>query len=126
MRLTNQQVINYYEALNNLSESDITSRLPARVSYMIIKNIRELQPIVADALKIREKILTNNGSPQVDQEGNSYYSIDENKQEFVNKQLESLFSTENEVNISTFSLDTLNDCELSLQAMNALYFMVEG
>jgi hypothetical protein len=123
MKVTNLEAINYYNSLQSLSEEDKTTQLPVKLAYAVVRNSKLLEPIAIDTVDIRQKILAKYGQPQDDGES---YKILPDKIEYVNKEIDSLFEIENDVNLLTFPLDSLGDCELSINSMEALYFMIDN
>lgn len=121
MKLTNEQVCDYFIALSNLKDNK--KLLPIKVSYAIVRNIKILQPLVESVDTIRMDIFTKYGTPSTEKPG-SYNIAPENIQ-VVNNQLRELGSAENEVDILTIKLDALDGYELSIEDMDALYFMLE-
>jgi hypothetical protein len=45
MQLTNKEIIDYYESLTHLNQENISINLPAKISYIIIRNIKCLENI---------------------------------------------------------------------------------
>ena len=121
MKLTNEQVCDSYVALSNLKDSKKV--LPIKVSYAIIRNIKLLQPIVESVDMVKLDIFGKYGTQDTNSPGS--YDIPPENIAVVNEQLRELSSTENEVNILTIKLDALDGYELTVDEMDALYFMIE-
>ena len=121
MKLTNEQICDYYIALSNLKDSK--KLLPVKVSYAIVRNIKLFQPIVESVDTVRLEVLVKYGTPSVSQSGS--YDIPPENIEVVGKELKDLGSSENEVNVLTIKLDALDGYELSVEEMDALYFMID-
>ena len=121
MKLTNEQVCDSYVALSNLKNSK--KLLPIKVSYAIIRNIKLLQPIVESVDMVKLDIFSKYGTQDTNSPGS--YDIPPENVVIVNDQLRELSATENEVNIITIKLDTLDGYELTVDEMDALYFMIE-
>lgn len=121
MELTNEQVCDSYVALSNLKNSKKV--LPIKVSYAIIRNIKLLQPIVESIDMVKVDIFTKYGTRNTTNPGS--YDISAESIDIVNTQLKELSSAENEVDILTIKLDALDGYELTVDEMDALYFMIE-
>ena len=121
MKLTNEQICDYYVALSKLKNSK--KSLPVKVSYAIIRNIKLLQSIVETVDAVRLDVLVKYGTPSTTQIGG--YDIQPENIKIVNEQLNDLGSTENEVSILTVKLSALDGYELTTEEMDALYFMID-
>ena len=101
--------------------TDNSLRLPAKVNFMLQKNITTLYALAQEIEKARYDILTFYG--EVLEDGN--IKVLPEKQDAAYKELLELFGVEQEVNIMTTTIDALGDSSLSLEQMNALMFMLE-
>ena len=120
MKLTNQTIYQYTEAL--ASFNDIKTYIPARANFLIQKNISILAAAAQEIDKSRLKIAKHYGV--LDEEGQQY-KIPEDKLEEVSKELEDLFSIEQELDIKTFSIEALGNTEFTPAQMQAMMFMIE-
>lgn len=124
MKLMNEEVVSMYYGLQSLA-NDKTVKLPARVAYTIIKNIKTLEKIVQAVETTRQALLQQNGeldmtAPQ------AAYKIPKDKIDYVNKELNDLGKVENEIKLATIKFSDIEDKELSVSCMDALYPMIEN
>ena len=110
-----QYALTLNEALNN---NDL--QMPVAVIFSIEKNKQTLMTIAQDIEKYRMDIIKKYGE-EVD--GN--YNVPQDKIEIANKELQDLFSIEQEVNIYKFNIEDLGDIKLTSNQMNAILFMIE-
>ena len=122
MKLTNNEIYNYAIALNKAFD-DEAQKLPIKVSFYLQKNKNTLMALAQDIESARLKIAQENGTFS---EEAGQYAIDSDKIELVSKELEDLFNLEQEVNIYTINIDSLNeDLLISTAQMEALMFMID-
>ena len=121
--MTNKAIANLYNDLSELVRES-TVRLPARVSFSIIRNLHMLEPIAQDIDKARLSIIENCADPVPDEPG--AYKIRPDKQQFMNKELNDLDSMENDINILKIKDSDIKDVELTLKELNCLYPMLES
>ena len=76
--------------------------------------------VAQDVEKYRMDIIKKYGE-EVD--GN--YNVPQDKIEIANKELQDLFSIEQEINIYKFNIEDLGDIKLTANQMNAILFMIE-
>lgn len=119
MKMSNQEVLERCEALGALLQDSVP--LPASISFAIIRNFKNLQPIAEDIDNQRVKIGQTYGQAL----DNGDFFIPEDKRETVTTELNDLLSISSSVPITTFSLDKLSGYDIPLKTMNTLYFMVE-
>ena len=110
-----QYALNLNEALN---DNDL--QMPVAVIFSIEKNKQTLMTVAQDVEKYRMDIIKKYGE-EVD--GN--YNVPQDKIEIANKELQDLFSIEQEVNIYKFNIEDLGDIKLTSNQMNAILFMIE-
>lgn len=110
-----QQALALNEALN---DNDL--QMPVAVIFSIEKNKQTLMTVAQDVEKYRMDIIKKYGE-EVD--GN--YNVPQDKIEIANKELQDLFSIEQEVNIYKFNIEDLGDIKLTSNQMNAILFMIE-
>jgi hypothetical protein len=122
MKLTNNEIYNYAIALGKAFD-DETQKLPIKVSFYLQKNKKTLIDLAQDIESTRMKIAQENGTFD---ESTGQYSIDQDKIEEVSKELNDLFNLEQEVNIYTINIDSLDeDLLISTAQMEALMFMID-
>ena len=121
MKFNNQQI--YQIANNVLSNLDnLNIYIPAKANFFIQKNISVLAAAAQEIEKSRLEIAKHYGV--LDEEGQQY-KIPEDKLEEASKELEDLFSIEQELDIKTFSIEALGSAEFTPAQMQAMMFMIE-
>ena len=121
MKFNNQQI--YQIANNVLSNLDnLNIYIPAKANFFIQKNISILAAAAQEIEKSRLEIAKHYGV--LDKEGQQY-KIPEDKLEEASKELEDLFSIEQELDIKTFSIEALGNAEFTPAQMQAMMFMIE-
>lgn len=121
MKFNNQQI--YQIANNVLSNLDnLNIYIPAKANFFIQKNISTLAAAAQEIEKSRLEIAKHYGV--LDEEGQQY-KIPEDKLEEASKELEDLFSIEQELDIKTFSIEALGNAEFTPAQMQAMMFMIE-
>ena len=121
MKFNNQQI--YQIANNILSNLDnLNIYIPAKANFFIQKNISTLAAAAQEIEKSRLEIAKHYG---VLDEEKQQYKIPEDKLEEASKELEDLFSIEQELDIKTFSIEALGNAEFTPAQMQAMMFMIE-
>ena len=121
MKFNNQQI--YQIANNVLSNLDnLNIYIPAKANFFIQKNISTLAAAAQEIEKSRLEIAKHYGV--LDEEGQQY-KIPEDKLEEASRELEDLFSIEQELDIKTFSIEALGNAEFTPAQMQAMMFMIE-
>ena len=119
IKMNNGMIYQYALALNKaLNDNDL--QMPVAVIFSIEKNKQTLMAVAQDVEKYRMDIIKKYGK-EVD--GN--YNVPQDKIEIANKELQDLFSIEQEVNIYKFNIEDLGDIKLTSKQMNAILFMIE-
>ena len=119
IKMNNCMIYQYSLALNEaLNDNDL--QMPVAVIFSIEKNKQTLMTVAQDVEKYRMDIIKKYGE-EVD--GN--YNVPQDKIEIANKELQDLFSIEQEVNIYKFNIEDLGDIKLTSNQMNAILFMIE-
>lgn len=121
--MTNQEVISIFEKLAEWRTS-VTARFPASIAYAVLRNIKTLQPIYEDIVAARAEILQTYADPVEDNPG--YFLPKEGQQEAMEHEFATLAAIENNIDIVTVPMTALDGMELTLEDMDALYFMVDG
>ena len=122
MKLTNLQIYNYAQQLAG-AFMDGEQRLPVKLNFFIQKNKSTLISLAQDIEKARMEIAQNYG--ELNEEGTQYIVKPENM-ETVSKEINDLFSLEQEVNIGMIKADSLSDdFSLTTAQMEAIMFMIE-
>ena len=102
--------------------SNIETPMPAAISFSITKNKKTISALAEDIEKYRIDILNRYGAKIVE---NNMVSIPEEKVDDANKELEELLTISQEVRIYTFSIEDLQDVNLSPAQMEAILFMID-
>lgn len=122
MKLTNQEIYNYALSLNEAFK-DNEQKLPVKINFYLQKNKTFLINLAQDIEMTRMDIIRNYG---VLSEDGAQYIISKEKVEEAQKELNDLFSLEQEVNIYTINIDSLNDdITLTTGQMEAIMFMID-
>ena len=121
MKFNNQQI---YQIANNVlgNLDNLNIYIPAKANFFIQKNISTLAAAAQEIEKSRLEIAKHYGV--LDEEGQQY-KIPEDKLEEASKELEDLFSIEQELDIKTFSIEALGNAEFTPAQMQAMMFMIE-
>ena len=121
MIFNNNQI---YQITNNLLSNldNLNLYIPAKANFFIQKNIQLLSAAAQEIEKSRLEIAKHYGV--LDEEGQQY-KIPEDKLEEASKELEDLFSIEQELDIKTFSIEALGNAEFTPAQMQAMMFMIE-
>lgn len=121
MKFNNQQI--YQIANNILSNLDnLNIYIPAKANFFIQKNLQTLAAAAQEIEKSRLEIAKHYG---VLDEENQQYKISKDKLEEASKELNDLFSIEQELDIKTFSIEALGNAEFTPAQMQAMMFMIE-
>ena len=119
IKMNNGMIYQYALTLNEvLNDNDL--QMPVAVIFSIEKNKQTLMSVAQDVEKYRMDIIKKYGK-EVD--GN--YNVPQDKIEIANKELQDLFSIEQEVSIYKFNIEDLGDIKLTSNQMNAILFMIE-
>lgn len=119
VKMNNGMIYQYALALSEaLSDNDL--QMPVAVLFSIEKNKQTLMAVAQDVEKYRMDIIKKYG-----EEVNGNYNVPQDKIEIANKELQDLFSIEQEVNIYKFNIEDLGDIKLTSNQMNAILFMIE-
>ena len=121
MKFNNQQI---YQIANNVlgNLDNLNIYIPAKANFFIQKNISTLAAAAQEIDKSRIEIAKHYGV--LDEEGQQY-KILEDKLDEASKELEDLFSIEQELDIKTFSIEALGNAEFTPAQMQAMMFMIE-
>ena len=121
MKITNFEIYNITNAYNQ-AFSDFQSYIPAKVNFYIQKNMNALAAAAQAVEEARLGIAKHYGTPD---ENGSAYKIPEDQLPQATKELNELFSIEQELDIKTFSIEDLGSIEFTPAQMQAIMFMIE-
>ena len=121
MKFNNNEI---YQIANVLAKTfdNLDIYIPAKANFFIQKNISTFAAAAQEIEKSRLEIAKHYG--ELDEE-NQQYKILEDKIEEASKELEDLFSIEQDLNIKTFPIEALGDTEFTSAQMQAIMFMIE-
>lgn len=122
MKMTNEEIYTHAAKLAEAFQ-DNSQRLPVKVNFYIQKNKNTLLPLGQNIEESRMEIIRNFG--QLSEDGESYMIPDENI-ETVQKELNDLFTLEQEVDIYKVSIESFpEDISLTTGQMDAIMFMID-
>lgn len=121
MKLTNYQIFEYTQNLFNIFKND-TLYIPVKANFYIQKNIKLIAVAGEEIEKSRLQIAQHYGA--LDKEKNQYI-IPSDKMAEANKEINDLFSIEQDLDIKTFKLEDLGNAEFTPKQMQAIMFMIE-
>ena len=122
MKLTNNEIYTY---ANNLAQAfdDKDQKLPIKISFYLQKNKNTLIQLAQHIEQSRMSIAQSHGTLD---ENNQQYVIPPEKMEAVAKELNDLFTLEQEVQIYTINIDSFgDDLTITTAQMEAIMFMIE-
>ncbi len=117
--MLNKDIVTMYRGLTSLA-SDLETKLPAKVSFAIVRNIKLLTPIVEDIDFTRQSVAATYG---VEVDGG--YSIPEQQIDTVNQELTAIAETEVDVPIVKVKMSDIENLNISVGIAEALEFMIE-
>ena len=119
MKLTNQQI---YDATIKLASFNIEGKLPIKINFFLQKNI---QTLAAAGQEIEEARLGVAREYGVLNEEGTQYIIPPEKIPLAQKEIDDLFSLEQDLNIHIFKLDDFDNIALTYQQLSVIMFMIE-
>lgn len=122
MMMTNNEIYTYTRQLMDAFQ-DGEQKLPIKINFYLQKNKNTLLALAQDIEKSRLEIAQTYGT--LDENGEQYM-IPNDKLAEASKELEDLFSLEQDVMIHKINIDNLSDdLMLSAAQMEALMFMID-
>ena len=121
MKLFNYQLYQYAQDLFGIFENN-NLYIPVKANFYIQKNIKLIAAAGEEIEKSRLQIAQHYGT--LDQEKNQYI-IPPEKIEEANKEINDLFSIEQDLDIKTFKIEDLGNAEFTPKQMQAIMFMIE-
>lgn len=118
----NRDIITMYQGLSQLASNE-GMRLPARVSFAVVRNLKMLIPIIEDIDMARQSIAETYGTLDIDNP--TQYHIPENNRDTVNQELDAIMETEVDVSLVKIKMTEIEDLNISIAMAEALMFMVE-
>lgn len=120
MKMKNSEIYSTARVLNNFN-FDREQRIPAKVSFYLTKNIKAFVNSAMELEQARIDIIKNYGSINEEEE----IRVDEDKVELAQKELDDLFSTEQEIECRKIPLSWFNDIDLTVEEIDMISFMIE-
>ena len=121
MKFTNYEIYNIANIFAN-NFSNLNIYIPAKANFFIQKNIATFAAAAQEIEKSRLEIAQHYG--ELDEDGQQY-KIAEDKLEEASKELNDLFSIEQDLDIKTFTIEALGNAEFTAAQMQAIMFMIE-
>lgn len=123
MKLTNNEIYNYATKLAS-EFKDTKQVLPVKINFYLQKNKKLLLELAQDIEQARMQIAQAYGKYN---EETQNYSIDPERVAEANKELNDLFTLEQDVNICMINFANIDDnLSLTTGQMEAMMFMIEG
>ena len=123
MKLTNNEIYNYATKLAS-EFKDTKQVLPVKINFYLQKNKKLLLELAQDIEQARMQIAQTYGKYN---EETQNYSIDPERVAEANKELNDLFTLEQDVNICMIKFVNIDDnLSLTTGQMEAMMFMIEG
>lgn len=122
MKLTNNQIYTYAQALSSAFANNKNQYLPAKINFYIQKNMQAIVVLAREIEDSRIAIIKHYGV--TDKEGN--ITVPDANQEVAKQEYIDLLNIEQEVKILPINIEQFGDINLSIEQMNAILFMIEG
>jgi hypothetical protein len=120
MKFSNNQIYEYGQKLTIFSNNN--SKMPVRINFYLQKNIQIITQAAEEIERTRLSLAAQYGTINETQTG---YDIPNEYIETINRELNDLFSLEQELNIHQFKLEDFDSIELTYQELSAIMFMIE-
>lgn len=121
MKFKNNEIYILANALvTNLKE--FSGYIPAKANFFIQRNTNALTAAAREIEETRLGILKHYGTTN---EETRHFDISDENRALAEKELLELFEIEQEIDIKTFSLDSLGDTNFTTEQMQAIMFMIE-
>ena len=119
---SNKEIIVITQSLidNFLKDSDL--KLPSMINFAIQSNLKAFTNLSEVIEETKKALARQNGHYIPEQNA---YQIDPDKIDYVQAELDKLFSLEQSVNVKMINLSDIKDIPLTSQQMNTLLFMIE-
>lgn len=123
--MSNLDILNTATALIEAfqSEEAKNQQFPVKVNFFLQKNMNALIEMARDVEKTRSDIITKYGEPSPD--NNEQYIVPDDKIEEAAKELNDLFTLEQEVAVNMLKLDWFDGIDMTAQQVAAITYMIE-
>lgn len=119
--MLNKDILTMYNGLMGLA-SDPEARLPAKVSFAIMRNIRNLSPIVEDIETTRRQIIVDHGGVPV---GDDQMQIQHDQIDDCQRCFDELGNMDVDIALMKIKFEDIESLNLSIPMAQALEFMLE-
>lgn len=119
--MLNKDILTMYSGLAGLA-SDLEARLPAKVSFAIMRNIRNLSPIVEDIETARRQIIVDHGGVAV---GDDQMQIQHDQVDDCQRCFDELGNMDVDIALVKIRFEDIESLNLSIPMAQALEFMLE-
>lgn len=119
MKLTNQQIYDYATQLANFN---LYNPLPVRINFFLNRNIQKINELGKEIEAIRLQIAQTFG--ELNDEG-TQYCVPSDRIPLAQKELNDLFSLEQDIELHLFTLDDFEGIDLTYDQMGAIMFMIK-
>lgn len=123
--MSNLDILNTATALIEAfqSEEAKNQQFPVKVNFFLQKNMNALIEMARDVEKTRSDIITKYGEPSPDND--EQYIVPDDKIEEAAKELNDLFTLEQEVAVNMLKLDWFDGIDMTAQQVAAITYMIE-
>lgn len=123
--MSNTEIYNTATALSELFTTMVQAemKLPVKVNFYFQKNMNSLIAMAQELEQERTNIIMKYGTPT--SEDPEKVMIEPEKLDDANKELNDLFSLEQEVAINAIELDWFDGINMTPQQVNAITFMIK-
>ena len=123
--MSNLDILNTATALIEAfqSEEAKNQQFPVKVNFFLQKNMNSLIEMARDVEKTRSDIITKYGEPSPDND--EQYIVPDDKIEEAAKELNDLFTLEQEVAVNMLKLDWFDGIDMTAQQVAAITYMIE-
>lgn len=120
MKFTNNKI---YQLGTDIAKNlkDLNIYIPAKANFFLQKNIAVISNAAQNIENSRIEIIKHYG--ELD-ENTQQYNVPEEKMPEAIKELEDLFNIEQEIDITTFSIEALGTAEFTPVQMQSIMFMI--
>ena len=123
--MSNLDILNTATALIEAfqSEEAKNQQFPVKVNFFLQKNMNALIEMARDVEKTRSDSITKYGEPSPDND--EQYIVPDDKIEEAAKELNDLFTLEQEVAVNMLKLDWFDGIDMTAQQVAAITYMIE-
>lgn len=122
-----KEVLSTLEGLSSIAKK----KMPAPVTYALLKNIKKLEAEQAYFIKMQDTLLdecvkrTEDGMPVIVEDTTNQFVLKEDKIKYYNEEFKKIMDIDAEIEIQTVPFSAIANLELSLEEMSALDFMLK-